>query len=155
MFGEEKRAKWDIRNKRKGRWGAGCARLQLLLCLRGTAVPAERRLLVQECRSNNLSLRPREGVGAAEHVADTLNSRRGLLHLGLSQEWPTCLLVSTLPDAPKERGGEPWSIPCLPFSPPFPHREEWEHTDICCTCTHRHTHTPTCQAPQHFKALVN
>lgn len=89
MCAEPKRAKWDAGNERKGRWRAATAKRTPgrscdFACGEPQALAEQRPW--RKWGRDNLHLVPREAQGAGGHVADTLSSGRGHVHVGHSQE---------------------------------------------------------------------
>lgn len=130
----------------ESRHGRADVRPQLRLRLWG-APGAGRAAATAGTWEEALCLRPREAPGAGGHVAATLSSGRGHVHVGCSQVQtqtvagpPACWPPASLANAHGASG--PWSASDRP--PPLtPHRallETREHTPSH-MCSHAHTYT--------------
>ena len=154
VFAEPKKAKWDVGNKRKGRWRAARAQ-RTPGCSWGFArgepqVPAKWRSWCRNVGRIPCVLVSETAWVLGGHMADKLSSGRSHIHLGFSQEqtqtgvWPTGLLVATQPCLLlRRRGASPraFSIPPSPTFPPTGRiLETWEHTDFH---SHIYMHTQT------------
>ena len=156
VFAEPKKAKWDVGNKRKGRWRAARAQ-RTPGCSWGFArgepqVPAKWRSWCRNVGRIPCVLVSETAWVLGGHMADKLSSGRSHIHLGFSQEQthrlgcgpPACWWPPS-PACCSEGGGQALERSPSPLLPPSPPQEEfWRHGSTqtfthTYTCTHKHT----------------